>query len=187
LVIVTVEFPVSVHPLVAEVPVMVGFADTVMLAVLLEERLVVPQKLVISVTVIVDAPAVVSPVAVNVPVPAVETVKVAVNAICDGDEVLYFTVYEPTDRSAAVEFVSVTVDVPGLVHASVADVPVIDPNVVSTEIFAVLFELNVLEHEPPCTTIDVTVIVDAPSVVNPVAEKVPLPAVLTVMVAVFPV
>jgi hypothetical protein len=42
--------------------------------------------------VIVDDPVVVKPVAVKVPVPAVETVNVAVNPVCDGDEVLYVTV-----------------------------------------------------------------------------------------------
>jgi hypothetical protein len=37
-------------------------------------------------------PEAVSPVAVKVPVPAVETVNVAVNPVWDGDEVLYVTV-----------------------------------------------------------------------------------------------
>jgi hypothetical protein len=38
--------------------------------------------------VIVDDPAVVKPLAVKVPVPAVATVNVAVNPVCDGEEVL---------------------------------------------------------------------------------------------------
>jgi hypothetical protein len=42
--------------------------------------------------VIIDDPAVVKPVAVKVPVPAVDTVIVAVNPVCDGEEVLYVTV-----------------------------------------------------------------------------------------------
>ena len=95
--------------------------------------------------------------------------------------------YEPTGRLAVVEFVRVTVDVPGLVHTLVAEVPVIAPSFDKTVIFAVLFETSDLEHDPPCATTAVTVMVDAPAEVSPVAVKVPLPAVLTVIVAVLPV
>jgi len=86
---VTVDVPTREHALVADVPVMAtGLAVTVTSTVLLELRLVEPQVLAIAVTVMVDVPAVVSPVAVNVPVPAVETVRVADNPVCEGVEVL---------------------------------------------------------------------------------------------------
>jgi len=58
-----------------------GLAVTVTSAVLFALRLVEPQVLAIAVAVMVDVPAVVSPVAVKVPVPAVETVKVAVKPV----------------------------------------------------------------------------------------------------------
>jgi len=58
-----------------------GLALTVMLAELFADKLVEPQLLAIAVTVMVEEPAAVNPVAVNVPVPAVETVKVAVNPV----------------------------------------------------------------------------------------------------------
>jgi hypothetical protein len=41
-----------------------------------------------AVTVMIDGPAAVSPDAMNVPEPAVETVIVAVNPVCEGEEVL---------------------------------------------------------------------------------------------------
>jgi hypothetical protein len=81
--------------------------------------------------------------------------------------------------------VSVTVDVPVAVQAFVADVPVTSPNVVLTEMFAVLFEFNDVVHV--AVEMLVTVIVDDPRVVNPVAVNVPEPAVPTVSVAVSPV
>jgi hypothetical protein len=66
-----------------------GNAFTVIEAVLLDDKFVIQDdELVILVTVIVDDPAVVKPVAVKVPVPAVDTVIVAVRPVCDGDEVL---------------------------------------------------------------------------------------------------
>ena len=91
-VIVTVEVPVREHALVAEVPVMVGFFETVISAVLFVVRSVLPQVLLILVTVMVEEPSVVNPVAVNVPVPAVDTVSVAVKPVCAGEEVLYVAV-----------------------------------------------------------------------------------------------
>lgn len=81
--------------------------------------------------------------------------------------------------------VSVTVDVPVAVQAFVADVPVTAPNVVLTEMVAVLFEFNDVVHV--AVEMLVTVIVDDPRVVNPVAVNVPEPAVPTVSVAVSPV
>jgi phosphoribosyl-dephospho-CoA transferase len=91
---VTVEVPGNVHAAVAEVPVMAaGDAVTVISAVLFADKLVVHKdEFLKAVTVIVEDPAVVKPVAVKVPVPAVETVNVAVRPVCDGDEVLYVTV-----------------------------------------------------------------------------------------------
>jgi len=97
------------------------------------------------------------------------------------------TVYEPTGRFDDVELVIVTVDVPGLLQAFTAEVLVTATGGVRTVIVAVLFEARVLEQEPPCATIAVTVIVELPPVVKPVAVNVPVPAVLTVMVAVLPV
>ena len=85
----TVEVPGEVQALVAEVPVMAtGDVVTVIVAVLLADNVIEQVPIENDVTVIVDDPAVVNPVAVKVPVPAVETVIVAVKAVCDGDEVL---------------------------------------------------------------------------------------------------
>jgi hypothetical protein len=92
---VTVEVPGDVQALVAEVPVIAaGDSVTVISAVLFDDKVLEQDvdELVICVTVIVEAPAVVKPLAVKVPVPAVETVNVAVNPVWDGDEVLYVTV-----------------------------------------------------------------------------------------------
>jgi hypothetical protein len=91
---VTVEVPGEVQAAVAEVPVIEGEAIIVIVAVLFADKVLEQDvdELVICVTVIVEAPAVVKPVAVKVPVPAVDTVIVAVNPVCDGDEVLYVTV-----------------------------------------------------------------------------------------------
>ena len=61
---------------------------TFIVAVLFADNVVMQDELVSCVTVIVDVPAAVNPVAVKVPVPAVETVIVAVRSVCDGDEVL---------------------------------------------------------------------------------------------------
>jgi hypothetical protein len=89
LVNVTVEVPGAVQAFVAEVPVMAtGDAVTVILAVLLADKVLEQVPFDIDETVIVEAPAVVSPVAVNVPEPAVLTVIVAVSPVCDGEEVL---------------------------------------------------------------------------------------------------
>jgi hypothetical protein len=66
-----------------------GDVVTVIVAVLLADNVLEQEDELVSwVTVIVDDPAVVNPVAVKVPVPAVETVIVAVRPVCDGDEVL---------------------------------------------------------------------------------------------------
>jgi len=86
-----------------------------------------------------------------------------------------------------VEFVSVIVAVPAVVQAPPAVMPVIASSLDRTVIFAVFDALSAREQVPPWATILVTVIVEAPAVVKPVAVNVPLPAVLTVMVAVFPV
>jgi hypothetical protein len=86
-----------------------------------------------------------------------------------------------------VEFVSVTVEVPGDVQALVAEVPVIAAGDSVTVISAVLFDDKVLEQDVDELVICVTVIVEAPAVVKPLAVKVPVPAVETVNVAVNPV
>jgi hypothetical protein len=66
-----------------------GEAETVKFAVLFADKLVVHKnEFLKAVTVMVEGPAVVKPVAVKVPVPAVETVNVAVRPVCDGEEVL---------------------------------------------------------------------------------------------------
>jgi hypothetical protein len=71
------------------VPVIEGEAVTVIVAVLFADKVLEQDnELVICVTVIVDEPAVVKPVASKVPVPSVETVKVAVLPVWDGNEVL---------------------------------------------------------------------------------------------------
>jgi hypothetical protein len=82
--------PGEVHALVADVPVMAaGDSVTVISAVLLADKLVEHKdEFLKAVTVMVDDPAVVNPAAVKVPVPAVDTVIVAVNPVCDGEEVL---------------------------------------------------------------------------------------------------
>ena len=81
--------PGEVQALVAEVPVMAtGDELTVIVDVLLADNVLEQVPFENDVTVIVDDPAVVNPVAVKVPVPAVETVIVAVRPVCDGDEVL---------------------------------------------------------------------------------------------------
>jgi hypothetical protein len=89
---VTVEVPVAVHALEPEVEFTFGAATTVMVAVLLAlsevEQLL---ELEMELTVIVEDPTVVKPVAVKVPVPFVETVSVAVFAVCAGELVLYVT------------------------------------------------------------------------------------------------
>jgi hypothetical protein len=93
----------------------------------------------------------------------------------------------PVGRSVAVEFVSVTVDVPGDVQALVAEVPVMATGKLLTVIVAVLLEDKVLEQDVDELVICVTVIVEDPAAVKPVAVKVPVPAVDTVIVAVNPV
>jgi len=65
-----------------------GDVVTVIVAVLLADNVLEQVPFKNDVTVIVDDPAVVNPVAVKVPVPAVETVIVAVRPVCEGDEVL---------------------------------------------------------------------------------------------------
>ena len=84
----TVEVPESVQAAVAEVLVMDNKALTVMVAVLFADKILEQVPFENDVTVMVDDPAVVNPVAVKVPVPAVETVIVAVKPVCPGDEVL---------------------------------------------------------------------------------------------------
>lgn len=63
------------------------------------------------VIVIVEFPAVVKPVAVNEPLPADDTVMVAVKPVAAGELRLYVTVYVPVGNSAA-EDVTLTVDEP---------------------------------------------------------------------------
>jgi hypothetical protein len=92
----------------------------------------------------------------------------------------------PVGRSEAVEFVNVTIEVPGEVHTAVAEVPVMADGDAVTVIVAALFADKVLEQDEALVSC-VTVIVDEPAVVNPVAVKVPVPAVDTVIVAVNPV
>jgi len=65
-----------------------GDVVTVIVAVLLADNVLEQVPFENDVTVIVDDPAVVNPVAKKVPVPAFETVIVAVKAVCDGDVVL---------------------------------------------------------------------------------------------------
>jgi acetyl/propionyl-CoA carboxylase alpha subunit len=92
----------------------------------------------------------------------------------------------PVGRSVAVEFVSVTTEVPGVVQAAVAEVPVIATGKLLTVIDAVLLDDKLVVHKDEFVKA-VIVIVDEPAVVKPVAVKVPVPAVETVIVAVNPV
>jgi len=86
---VTVALPVPSQPFVDEVELIFGSAITDMVAVLFELNEVLQfAELEIAVTVMVEFPEVVKPVAVNVPVPAVDTVSVAVKPFCEGDDLL---------------------------------------------------------------------------------------------------
>lgn len=174
---VTVEFPSQ--ELVASVLVN-EYVDTVIVFVLLLLKLLLQPDFERFLTVIIELPSTVNPVAVNVPDPAVVTTIEAVLPVVAGELMSYVTVYVPVGSCTADE-VSDTVD--DSLQVFVASVPV--RLKVVTVIVLVLLLLISLLH--PDLARFVTVIVELPAVVNPVAVNVPVPAVVIVIVAVSPV